>query len=102
MLRPVIWREFFPFIPMKSGECGLYWNICVLSVIAKSGCCVVDKGRKMFRIFMCFWIGKKLMMKILHLLKEVGVKVPEDVSLTGWLNGTDQYSNLPITGITQN
>lgn len=42
------------------------------------------------------------MMKILYYLKQVGIKVPKDVSLTGWLNNIDQYCGLPVTGIMQN
>lgn len=42
------------------------------------------------------------MMKILYFLKQIGVEVPKDVSLTGWLNDMDQYCDLPMTGIMQN
>lgn len=42
------------------------------------------------------------MMKIFHLLSEVGVRVPQDVSLAGWLDSMDLSSGLPVTGIMQN
>ena len=42
------------------------------------------------------------MMKILHFLRLAGVRVPQDVSLTGWMDETDQYCDLKITGIMQN
>lgn len=47
-------------------------------------------------------ISEGQMMKILYFLKQIGVEVPKDVSLTGWLNDMDQYCDLPMTGIMQN
>lgn len=41
-------------------------------------------------------------MKILHYLKQGGIRVPEDVSLTGWLNEMDFYCDPQLTGIMQN
>lgn len=41
-------------------------------------------------------------MKILHYLKQGGIRVPDDVSLTGWLNEMDFYCDPQLTGIMQN
>ena len=42
------------------------------------------------------------LMKILYFLKQVGVRVPEDISLCGWLDQVDLSCDLPMTGIMQN
>lgn len=41
-------------------------------------------------------------MRTLHYLKLAGKRVPEDISLCGWLNEMDLYCEPPITGIVQN
>lgn len=41
-------------------------------------------------------------MKILYFLKQVGIQVPKDISLCGWLDQLDLVCDLPMTGIMQN
>lgn len=41
-------------------------------------------------------------MKVLYCLKLAGKRVPEDVSVCGWLSETDLYCDPSITGIMQN
>lgn len=41
-------------------------------------------------------------MKVLYCLRLAGKRVPEDVSVCGWLSETDLYCDPSITGIMQN
>lgn len=41
-------------------------------------------------------------MRILYYLKQAGVRVPEEVSLTGWLSEMDFYCDPQLTGVMQN
>ncbi len=41
--------------------------------------------------------------RVLHILKSQGKRVPEDISLAGWLDSVEErYCDPPITGIMQN
>lgn len=40
--------------------------------------------------------------KVLHHLKEMHIRVPEEISLCGWLSEFDLYADPPITGVMHN
>ena len=40
--------------------------------------------------------------KVLHHLKEMRIRVPEEISLCGWLSEFDLYADPPITGVMHN
>lgn len=60
-------------------------------------CRLLDKG-----VSAIVTVTETQTMKVLHSLKQIGIRIPEDLSLCGWLSEMDFYCDPQMTGVMQN